>query len=61
MKDPKLLTRYIEKDSSDSKIFLKRLYFTTKKSNRDALCVACWRIFPQESRVRHQKIEPDHI
>ena len=54
-------TRYLTPETYEWKLFLKRLYFTTKKSNRDAICVKCWRIYPQESRVRHQKLQPDHI
>ena len=38
--------RFMRQDSYEWNVFLKRLHLTTKKSNRDAICSKCWRIFP---------------
>ena len=40
------IPKYICPDTLEWKVFIKRLIYTTKKSNRDSLCTACWRIFP---------------
>ena len=52
---------FLRPNSKEWKVFIKRLELTTKKSNRDSLCVECWRVYPQESRARHQKLQPNHV
>ena len=56
----KFLTQYLTPNTEDWKVFLKRLFLSTKKSNRDVLCLKCWRILSQDSRSNHMKNLPSH-
>jgi hypothetical protein len=51
---------WIEKDSHDWQIFLENLSYSKSKSNRDVLCLSCWKILKYEECVKHKLLEPDH-
>ena len=51
----------IEKDTDEWKIFLRNLSWSKQKSNRDVLCLKCWKIMKYEECVKHKSSHPDHL
>jgi len=51
----------IVKDTEDWVQFLKSLTYSKSKSNRDVLCLKCWKIMKYEECVKHKLVQPDHI
>ena len=51
---------WLKRDTEDWKVFLERLLLSTYKSNRDVLCLKCWKIMSYEQRIRHVQIHQDH-
>lgn len=51
----------IVKDSEDWFAFLKNLNYSKSKSNRDVLCLKCWKIMKYEECVKHKLVQTDHI
>lgn len=50
----------LEKDSEEWGSFLNKLERSKMKSNRDVLCLQCWRILKYEECVRHKILQGDH-
>lgn len=50
----------ILKDSQDWATFVRNLNWSKQKSNRDVLCLKCWRIMKYEECVKHKMLQPDH-
>jgi hypothetical protein len=51
----------IEKDSEDWKILVRNLNWSKQKSNRDVLCLKCWKIMKYEESVKHKMVQPEHV
>ena len=51
----------IQKDSEEWAQFLRSLNWSKQKSNRDVLCLKCWKIMKYEECVKHKILQPDHI
>ena len=51
---------WIARETEDWQIFLDNLNYSKSKSNRDVLCVNCWKILKYEECVKHKTLEPDH-
>jgi hypothetical protein len=51
----------IRKDSEEWQALLNNLHYSKSKSNRDVLCLKCWKIMKYEECVKHKLIAPDHI
>lgn len=50
----------IKKGSPEWQDFLEKLNFSKAKSNRDVLCLKCWRIMKYEESVKHKMLYPMH-
>ena len=50
----------VEKDSDEWKTFARYLLWSKQKSNRDVLCLKCWKIMKYEEAVKHKITSPDH-
>ena len=50
----------IQRNSLDWHVFLDSLTGISSKSNREVLCVPCWRILNYDQKVRHLKAFPSH-
>ena len=50
----------VQKDTDEWKTFMRHLIWSKQKSNRDVLCLKCWRIMKYEECVKHKGIMPDH-
>lgn len=50
----------IEKGSDEWIAFLRSIEYSKSKSNRDVLCVECWKMMKYEESVKHKLIIPDH-
>lgn len=50
----------IEKDSIEWKLLLKRLNQSKFKTNRDSMCIYCWKIFSYQKTKEHRIQFPDH-
>ena len=55
------LSNCIQKDTDEWKTFLRNLSWSKQKSNRDVLCLKCWKIMKYEECVRHKNVSPDHL
>lgn len=51
----------IQKDSEEWSTFLRNLQWSKQKSNRDVLCLKCWKIMKYEECVKHKMMAPDHV
>ena len=51
----------ILKDSEEWEAFLKNLSYSKSKSNRDVLCLKCWKIMKYEECVKHKLVQTDHV
>lgn len=51
----------IQKNTDDWQAFLRNLQWSKQKSNRDVLCLKCWKIMKYEECVKHKMLQPDHI
>ena len=51
----------IRKDSERWKLLLENLNYSKTKSNRDVLCVKCWKILKYEENIKHKTTNPDHM
>lgn len=51
----------ILKDSEEWSQLLRNLNWSKQKSNRDVLCLKCWKIMKYEECVKHKMLQPDHI
>lgn len=51
----------IPKDSEEWHDFVRDLLWSKQKSNRDVLCLKCWKIMKYEECVKHKTLQPDHI
>jgi hypothetical protein len=51
---------YISKGSEDWQVFIDNLNYSKSKSNRDVLCMRCWKVLKYEECVKHKLLEPDH-
>jgi len=51
----------ILKDSEEWASFLKNLSYSKSKSNRDVLCLKCWKIMKYEECVKHKLVQEDHV
>ena len=51
----------IAKDSEQWSDFVQKLIRSKQKSNRDVLCVKCWRIYCYEQNIHHKLHNPQHI
>ncbi len=40
---------------------MNSLQWSKSKSNRDVLCLKCWKIMKYEESVKHKMLEQDHI
>ena len=52
---------FIEKDTETWKTFVRNLSWSKQKSNRDVLCLKCWKILKYEECVKHRNMAPDHL
>jgi hypothetical protein len=59
--DEKQMASYIEKDTEAWKVFVRNLSWSKQKSNRDVLCLKCWKILKYEECVKHRSQAPDHL
>lgn len=57
----KQMQSYIEKDTDAWKVFVRNLSWSKQKSNRDVLCLKCWKILKYEECVKHRSLAPDHL
>lgn len=55
------VTQMIQKDTEEWGQFLHNLNWSKQKSNRDVLCLKCWKIMKYEECVKHKMLAPDHI
>ena len=51
----------IQKDSDEWHTFMRNLTWSKQKSNRDVLCLKCWKVMKYEECVKHKILAPDHI
>ena len=59
--EEKQMPSYIEKDTDAWKVFVRNLSWSKQKSNRDVLCLKCWKILKYEECVKHRSLAPDHL
>ena len=50
----------VQKDTEEWKTFLRNLQWSKQKSNRDVLCLKCWKVMKYEECVKHKTSLPDH-
>jgi len=50
----------VQKDTDEWKTFMRHLQWSKQKSNRDVLCLKCWKIMKYEECVKHKVTAPDH-
>lgn len=51
----------IAKNSQEWQAFLQNLQWSKQKSNRDVLCLKCWKVMKYEECVKHKMLQSDHI
>jgi hypothetical protein len=51
----------LTKETEEWNSFLRNLQWSKQKSNRDVLCLKCWKIMKYEECVKHKMLQPDHI
>ena len=51
----------IQKDSVEYKLLMKKLKLSKMKSNRDYLCLRCWKVFTYEQVKVHRQEKSSHI
>ena len=50
----------MKRDSDEWYYFLRKLKRSKAKSNRDVLCLECWKIYNYEGNARHKMQWPSH-
>lgn len=55
-----MASSHIQKDTDEWKNFMRNLTWSKQKSNRDVMCIKCWKIMKYEECVKHKTTEPDH-
>eukprot|EP00347_Sterkiella_histriomuscorum_P019322 403342096 len=50
----------IKRGTEEWQNFIKKLNFSRSKSNRDVLCLKCWKVMKYEESVKHKGMYPTH-
>ena len=59
--EPSLIIQMIVRGSQEWIDLVRNLELSKRKSNRDVLCLRCWKLMKYEESVRHKLIQTDHI
>ena len=50
----------IKVNTSDWKKYIQQLEIIKTKSNREVLCIHCWKMLNCKQKIKHLKGHPDH-
>ena len=52
--------KMIEQNSIEWKMLIRKLVLSNEKSNRDSMCIKCWKILTYDQMNLHRQTHKDH-